>query len=542
MSCTIYAARRVYTMNPSQPQASHIAVRDGRVLGVGTLENLAALGDYELDERFADQVILPGFVEGHSHAMEGLLWDYCYIGFFDRMDPDGDRWPALTDIAAVQSRLRDYLPQLAADAPLVAWGFDPIFFTERRLTRQDLDAVDDTRPIVVLHANLHMLTVNSAMLARAGLDGRADIEGVLLDDAGEPNGELREMAAMYAVFEALDLDIFEQASSVSTLARYARMARRTGVTTITDLYNPLSDEAIAAMQTAMAEPNAPIRLVPAMSALTWSPDDGIERVLAARAASHDKLQFGLVKLMTDGSIQGYTARLKWPYYHDGAPNGMWNAPPETLTEIVHAYHQAGIQLHIHVNGDEAVELALDAIESALELWPRADHRHTLQHAQIIDHAQLRRAARLGVCLNLFANHIYYWGDVHLERTLGHERCQRLEPLASADRLGIPIAAHCDAPVTPLSPLFTAWCAVARETHSGRQLGSSEAISVARALRMITLDAAWTLRMDDRVGSLEIGKFADMTVLAQDPYEVALDRLPVIEVVATMVGGQVFANE
>lgn len=541
MSITIYAARRVLTMNPSMPEATHIAVEDGRIRGVGTLKSLAGIGKHELDERFADQVILPGFVEGHSHAMEGLLWDYCYTGLFDRMDPDGRHWDGLTDVGAVQARLREHRATLSGDEPLVAWGFDPIFFTDRRLTRHELDAVDDVRPIVVLHANLHMMTVNSAMLERAGLNAHSDIEGVLLDDAGVPNGELREMAAMYAVFETIDLDIFEQASSVRAIERYGRMARRTGVTTITDLYNPLTDDAIAAMREAMAADDAPMRLVPAMSALTYGVEDGIERVLAARDQGRDNLRFGLVKLMTDGSIQGYTARLQWPYYHDGASNGMWNAPPETLTDIIHAYHQAGIQLHIHVNGDEAAGLALDAIESALELWPRADHRHTLQHAQIIDHAQLRRAARLGVCLNLFANHIYYWGDIHYERTLGPERCERLEPLATADRLGIPIAAHCDAPVTPLSPLFTAWCAVARRTHTGRTLGAREAVSVERALRMITLDAAWTLGMDDVVGSLEIGKLADMTVLEADPRDVAIDDLPAIGITATVVGGRVFAN-
>lgn len=541
MSCTIYAARRVLTMNPSSPEATHVAVQDGRIRGVGTLESLTSIGDYVLDERFADQVILPGFVEGHSHAKEGLLWDYCYTGFFDRMDPDGQHWSGLTDVSSLQSRLSAYATEVHADRPVVAWGFDPIFFTEKRLTRHELDAVDDTRPIVVLHASLHMMTVNSAMLAKAGLDSRTDIDGVLLDDAGTPNGELREMAAMYAVFEAVDLDIFKLATRAETIERYGRMARRTGVTTITDLYNPMTDDAIVAMQSAMSQADAPMRLVPAMSALTYGAEEGVARALGARDKGNDKLRFGLVKVMTDGSIQGYTARLKWPCYHDGAPNGMWNAPPETLTEIIHTYHQAGIQLHIHVNGDEAVELALDAIESALELWPRADHRHTLQHAQLIDHAQLRRAARLGVCLNLFANHIYYWGDVHLERTLGPERCARMEPLASADRLGIPIAAHCDAPVTPLSPLFTAWCAAARKTHTGRTLGEAEALSVERALRLITLDAAWTLRMDNCVGSLEIGKYADMTVLAEDPREVALDELPNIDVTATVVGGRVFAN-
>lgn len=542
MNITIFSARRILTMNPSQPKATHIAVRDGRILGVGTLETLASLGNYQLDDRFAEHVILPGFVEGHSHAMEGLLWEFCYLGFFQRTDPEGNVWAGLKKVEDVRTRLTEHAQTLSPDEPLIAWGFDPVYFDGQGLTRADLDAVDQTRPIMVLNANLHMMTVNSVTLERAGLNRHADIEGVLLDDDGIPNGELWEMAAMHAVFDAIGVDIFARVSWAKPLERYGQAARRTGVTTITDLLNPLSHDGIKTMRHVMNTPATPIRLVPAMNALTYPLESGVEHLLESQEQGHDKLHFGMVKLVTDGSIQGYTARLNWPGYHNDAPNGMWNAPPETLTEIVHGYHQAGIQLHIHTNGDEAVDLALDAIESALELWPRADHRHTLQHAQIISHAQLRRAARLGVCLNLFANHIYYWGDIHLERTLGHERCQRLEPLASADRLGIPIAAHCDAPVTPLAPLFTAWCAVARRTHSGRVLGEAEALDVVRALHMITLGAAWTLRMDDRVGSLEIGKFADMTVLADDPLEVDVDELPQIDVVGTVVGGEVFLNE
>lgn len=546
MSCRIYAAKRIITMNPSQPAAegacpTHIAVCDSRILGVGPLEALTELGDYVLDERFADKVLMPGFVEGHSHALEGAMWAYVYAGFFPRTAPDGRVWDGLTDVAAVQARLSDHAAALEGETPLIAWGFDPIYFPSRRLDRHDLDAVDDRRPIVVIHASLHMMTVNSMMLALAGLEAHADIDGVMTFDDGRPNGELREMAAMHAVFDTLALDLFDRGSAPETLTRYARIAQRNGVTTLTDLYNPLSESGVASMHECLGDDTLPMRLVPAMSALTYGTDAGIERLLACRELATERLHFGPVKLMTDGSIQGYSARLRWPGYHDGAPNGLWNAEPERLVELVHRYHMAGLQLHIHTNGDEAVALMLDAIESALELSPRPDHRHTLQHCQIIDHAQMKRAARLGICLNMFANHLYYWGDIHRERTLGFERSQRLEPLASADRLGIPIAAHCDAPVTPLSPLFTAWCSVARQTASGRVLGAAEALTVERALKLITLDAAYTLKLDDRIGSLEIGKFADIAVLDEDPTEVSLERLPGIRIAATLVGGKVFDN-
>ena len=534
MSTTIYRAKRILTMDPSQPEATHIAVVDGRILAVGPRD---AMPEGDTDTRFADKVILPGFVEGHSHALEGAMWNYLYLGYFPRTDPEGRIWNGLESIAEVQARLREHAASLPPGEPLVAWGFDPVYFEGTRLTRRELDEAVADRPLVVLHASLHVMTVNSTMLEMAGISAGPRVQGVMCDDGGTPSGELQEMAAMFVVFDALGENLFEAVASPDTLHRYSRIAQRAGVTTITDLYNPMTDEAVAAMVEVTAAADFPVRLVPAMGVLSWAADEGIERLQAAMAHNHERLTFGPAKLMTDGSIQGYTARLKWPHYHDGHPNGLWNADPEALTELVQAYHQAGLQLHIHTNGDEAVELMLDAIDQALTLWPRPDHRHTLQHCQVIDHAQLRRAASLGLCLNMFANHLYYWGDIHYSRTLGPSRSQRLEPLASASRLGIPVAIHSDAPVTPLGPLFTAWCAVNRRTASGRQLGAHEAVSVAQALEMITLGAAYTLGLDDRVGSLEVGKQADMVVLDDDPLGVAPEHLKDIVVHATVLGGR-----
>lgn len=541
MSITVFSARRIITMDASLPEATHIAVKDGKVLAVGPIDELDQLGDYVLDARFADKVILPGFVEGHSHALEGAMWKYVYLGFFPRRDPSGRTWEGVTSIAQMQQRLQDEANKLPNCAPLVGWGFDPVYFDGERLDKRALDAAVFDRPVVVFHASLHVLSVNSAMLQLSGLAQHAGIEGIMLGDDGLPNGELQEMAAMHGVFEALGQNLFDEVSSPDTLLAYGEVARRAGVTTITDLYNPLTDSSIDAMRTICAREDYPVRLVPAMSALTWKSEEGIERLQSCIETSSDRLHFGPVKLMTDGSIQGYTARINWPGYHDGHPNGIWNAPPEQLHQLVLDYHQAGLQLHIHTNGDEAVDLILDAIEEALSLWPRPDHRHTLQHCQFISHAQLRRAATLGVCLNMFANHIYYWGDIHRSRTLGYARSRHLEPLASSLRLGIPVAIHSDAPVTPLGPLFTAWCAVERQTATGASLGEHERVGVEQALAMITLGAAYTLHLDHLVGSLEVGKFADMVVLDEDPREVPASRLPELQVVATVLGGYVHEN-
>jgi predicted amidohydrolase YtcJ len=243
--------------------------------------------------------------------------------------------------------------------------------------------------------------------------------------------------------------------------------------------------------------------------------------------------------VVDGSIQGFTARLRWPGYFNGAPNGLWYIAPDELPKRVEACHRAGIQLHIHTNGDEATEAALDAIEAAQIAMPRPDHRHTIQHCQMADTALYRRMKALGVCVNIFANHIYYWGDTHYELTMGPERAHRMDATGTAQRLGIPFSIHSDAPVTPLGPLFTAWCAVNRVTSGGRVLGKeTEALTVAEALRAVTLGSAYTLKLDHAVGSIESGKFADFAILDEDPFAAPPDKLKDIPVWGTVVGGLV----
>mgnify|MGYP000303566447 CR=1 FL=1 len=537
---TVFQARKILTMNPMQPEATHVAVRDGKVLAVGDLARMQAWGDFTLNTRFADNVLMPGLVEGHSHLMAGGLWQFPFVGFHARTAPDGKVWSGCVDFEAVIERLCAIEATLTDPAaPLLAWGFDPIFFGRERMTVHHLDRVSTTRAVVILHASQHLMNVNRAALAQAGITRDTEIEGIARFDNGEPSGELQEFAAMFPITR-LTGNIFRVAGSTpSALRMFGQMAQHAGVTTATDLVNDLSDFNHAALAEVTAEPDFPVRLVPAYISMVESSsiDAGIARIRERQAAGNGKLHYGLVKIVVDGSIQGFTARVRWPGYFNGAPNGIWILPPAQLKASIAQFHAAGFQLHIHTNGDEATELGLDAIEAALEAHPRADHRHTLQHCQMADAAQFARMARLGMCVNLFANHLYYWGDAHRELTMGPDRAMRMDACGTALAAGVPLAIHSDAPITPLGPLFTAWCAVNRLTSTGQKLGEAECISVPDALRAITMGAAFTLALDHLIGSIEIGKYADFCVLGDDPLAVAPEALKDVSVLGTVIGGR-----
>ncbi|HTR88073.1 MAG TPA: amidohydrolase [Reyranella sp.] len=539
MSTIVYNARRIVTMNPNQPFATHVAVRDGRILGAGSLDQLKGWGKLELDERFKDKVILPGFVEGHSHAYEGGVWKFPYVGFFDRVSPDGKRSPGLKSIEEVVAALQAHEKTMPKGTTLLAWGFDPIYFTGRRMDLADLDKVSTERLVVVLHSNFHVVNANTPVFAKAGITRSTNVHGIVKDAQGEPTGELQETTAQYLAYRAAGIQLAATLSDEPALWGFARVAQLAGVTTATDLHNELPESTVDAYLKATSSPDFPLRMLPAFAAASVPPEQGISRLQALMKKNNERLRFQLVKIVTDGSIQGLSARMRWPGYYDGTPNGVWNIGPDDIDRILLAWHRAGFQVHIHTNGDEASEVAIEAVERALATAPRWDHRHTLQHAQMADAGQFRRLKALGMCANLFANHLFYWGDVHYARTLGPERAERMDACGTALKTGVPFAIHCDAPVTPIGPLFTAWCAVNRQTASGRTLGEAEKISVADALRAITLGAAYTLKLDEEIGSIDVGKRADFAILDDDPLDVAPAKLKDVPVWGTILGGRVF---
>ncbi|MDG1935895.1 MAG: amidohydrolase [Paracoccaceae bacterium] len=537
----IFSAKKIITMNPNQPETTHVAVREGRILSTGTLEELAIWDDYTLDETFHNKILIPGLVEGHAHVMAGALWRHVYCGYFDRADPDGNMWQGSKTIADVIELLQVAESKLKYPAlPLAGWQFDPIYMDNQRVTRSDLDQVSATRPVGVLHASGHILNVNSKALELADLL-RPGINhpGIPLDKDGLPTGELYGPDAIGPVSKYVGFDRASMEGDADALRAFGKICVRSGVTTITDLAARITEESVDKMLEVTEHPTFPARIVPLRIFMGASAKDTIDLVLSLKERSTDQLRLGRIKAVADGSIQGFSARMRWPGYFNGAPNGLWYTLPEQLGELYRLALANGVQVHTHTNGDEATEMALDTLAPALNEVPSVDHRFTLQHCQLADAAQFRRMRNMKMCVNLFANHHFYWGDEHYRLTVGPERARRMNACRTALEMGVPMAIHSDAPITPLAPLFTAWCAVNRLTLSGRVQGDGEKISIQDALYAITLGAAYTLHLDGEIGSVEIGKKADFAVLEQDPIDIGGANIKDIEIWGTVQGGRVF---
>jgi hypothetical protein len=392
-----------------------------------------------------------------------------------------------------------------------------------------------------LHASGHILNVNSAALKLAGLlKPGINHPGIPLGQNELPTGELYGPDAMGPVSAYVGFDRASMEGDTDGLRAFGKICVRSGVTTITDLAARLTEESVDKMLEVTVHPAFPARIVPLRIFMGASAKNTIDLVLSLKERSTDRLRLGRIKAVADGSIQGFSARMRWPGYFNGAPNGLWYTLPEQLGELYRLALKHGIQVHTHTNGDEATEMALDTLVPALNKVLSVDHRFVLQHCQLADAAQFVRMKKMKMCVNLFANHHFYWGDEHYRLTVGPERANRMNACRTALKIGVPMAIHSDAPITPLGPLFTAWCAVHRLTVSGRVQGEGEKISVQEALYAITLGAAYTLHLDGEIGSIEIGKKADFAVLEQDPTDIGGQNLKDIEIWGTVQAGRVFA--
>lgn len=499
----------ILTMDPSLPEASAMLVMRGEIIELGDVEVLRDKVSRDvISIDLQGGTLMPGFIEAHGHFPgEGLS----AIAVDANSPPIGD----LYSIETLIERLK-LLGQRRPDGPLLAYGFDDTTVGEQRFpTREELDTVSETRPVLVMHISGHFGVLNSAGLAAM------DISETVLDPVGgyygrdgegRLNGLLAETAFNPVRAAMLDLSA---ADGFRVMRQAAHLYLSRG---ITFAQNGLADAAaIRALSPVLRFGLLPIRLS------VWPDAEAEQLMLSGRLSLPDAPRSypGPVKLVSDGSLQGYTGFLQQPYYTvpESYPPEYLGFPTlskEALDEQVMRFHCQDLPVAIHANGDAAIGMSLDAIAAAKAHCPEVMQRPVIIHAQMATTEQLERMAALDVIPSFFNTHVYYWGDRHRDIFLGPERAGRISPLAEAAQLGLPFTLHADSPVVPFQPLQLVWNAVYRETASGQLLGLEQAVSVERALQAVTVDAARQLGVDEVVGQLRPGLRADLVWLDRDP--------------------------
>lgn len=518
----------ILTVDDARPQARNLAVVGGRIAAVDLAEDELQtwIGPDTTVLSVGDGCVLPGFIEAHGHPlMEAVALSERMVDIRPVTLPTAEEVVAAVH-AEVARRGADGAYLNGWDALLQKGLPDP--------TLQWLDSVART-PLVIMHNSGHKAFFNSAAARMVGITrDTPDPKGARYgrDADGELDGTAEESAA---VFPLIGGAIAAADYPAMLLAECDRL-NRAGLTTCSEMaFDPMFRPVLAAMHDQLTVRLRTYEMSTADLHTDAQPFDGDDLVR----------QVG-IKIWVDGSPWIGNIDLSFPYLDTEATRtigvvpgscGHANYTREQLAEIVGTFYPQGWQMACHVQGDHGVDTILDVYEEALRAHPRDDHRLRLEHVGAITDAQLTRAHALGVTCSLFVDQLHYWGDVIVDGLFGPEHGERWMPCGSAVATGMRISLHNDPPVTPEEPLRNISVAVTRTAPSGRVLGPQECLTVEQAIRAQTLDAAYQLFDDERIGSIEVGKYADLVVLSADPRTVDPEAVADLEVRATYLAGR-----
>ena len=545
---TVYTARAVRTMEPSLPLASAIAVRGDRIVEVGSLETMRPWLDrhpHRIDERFREHVIMPGFIDPHLHpSMAAILLPMHFITALDWKLP----W---ADVAAVRGN-NAFLDRLKAvddglsdpDEPLFSWGHHPIWHGD--VTRELLNGISATRPIIVWHRGFHSLVVNDAAIQWMGLDeARA---------AAHPQVDLERGAffetGLALAFRYFNKYLLEPNRFAAGLKRLKQVVHQGGHTTIGDMAIGMFDLELEwdTLVSVLEQDDTPFRvqmIPPALGLGTGGhvTEERLAAVEGLRQRNTHRLYFrDHIKMFSDGGFFAQLMQLGEPGFIDPNHHGEWMTPPENFLDAARAYWNKGYQVHVHCTGDLGLEMALDTLAKLQDERPRFDHRFTIEHMGVSTPEQIRRMAALGAIASVNVYYVHELSEAFYQTTLGHERASQMSRLGTLARHGIPFAVHSDYTMAPALPLNNAWVAANRITESGKVMGPNERVSIEQALNAITVNAAYVLGQENEIGSLRAGKKADFTILEEDPFDHPAEHLKDIQVWGTVFEGRLFPIE
>jgi len=542
---TVFTAREIVTLNPNRPSAQAVAVVNGRILWVGSLEEVTGvLSDqpYRIDDSFGDRVLVPGFVAQHDHPVLAALTMSSEILSIEDWVLPGGTVPAVEDKPDFLRRLAEAVRTGDPARTVLSWGYHPAFYGP--LTRRDLDEVSTERPIIVWARSCHEMFLNSRALDEAGVtrelvDGfgasarrQSDLEAGRFWEQGL-FGLLPHIATMVADPERLRAGL--------ELTRDYMHAK--GVTIGNEPGGILSRPVQDAVNAVFSSPDMPFRwsfMADGKSLVAAHDDDSrvLEETtkLASWYGGMTSLAPRQAKLFADGAIYSQLMQVREPYL-DGH-EGEWMMDKDDFERAFRIYWDAGYQIHVHVNGDAGVDRVLDALESNLRRNPRYDHRTVLVHFAVSGPDQVARIKNLGAIVSGNPYYVTALADQYSEVGLGPQRADSMVRLGDLTRAGVSWSLHSDMPMAPADPLFLMWCAVNRRTASGRIAGPDQRVSAEAALRGVTIDAAYSLRMDHEIGSIAPGKRANFTILGDNPLTVDPMAIRDVPVTGTIMEGRV----
>ena len=509
----------VLTMNPLVPHAEAIAIKDQKIVAVETNKQIKPwIGKQTKVMNLDGKTVVPGFIDAHVH-MRGFGRFLTWINL-----------RGVDSIREMQQLLRERTQKTPEGKWILGRGWDQERFKEKRYpTRWDLDEVALDNPVIFTRFCGHMCVANGKTLELAGItrDTVAPSGGQIdkNPETGELTGILRENA-MNLVWNIVPEPSEKELTEICVLA--SQKAVEAGLTGVHWLVH--SPAEIRILQKLRKEGKLPLRvyLVVPVEFMDCLIDAG----LVTGFGDH-MIKIGAIKILADGSLGARTAALKQPYDDKPSTKGMMLYSQRSLNGLILKAHKAGFQLAIHAIGDQTVDIALKALKKTLEVSPREDHRHRVEHASVLNKILIQRMKKLGVIASVQPHFVV--SDFWVEKRLGKERARWTYPFKTLIEKGVMVAGGSDCPVEPISPLLGIYAAVNREIFP------QERITVEEALRIYTVNAAYASFEEKIKGSIEAGKLADLVVLSDDLRKIEPSKIRDVSVEMTIVGGKIIYN-
>ena len=530
----IYVGGPIVTVDDARPRAEALAVKDGRILALGGKADIEAAhkGEPTAVVNLSGKTLMPGFIDGHAHAQQ---FGTQAVGANLLAPPDG----TVNTMDDLVARLKAFAA--GPDVGMTGWifgvGYDDALLG-RHPTREDLDKVSTTVPVMATHISGHFAAVNTLGLKLIGFDaGTPDPEGGVIrreKDGKTPNGVLEELAAMPYMVKFLAP--VEQEGRDMFLKRGLEMAKSFGYTTVNE------GRMFGAMHDVMAD--AARRGLVDVDFIGWMDYTGRAALDTGYSATYaNRYRLGGLKITLDGSPQGRTAWRTKPYLipPDGQKAGYKGYPAIPDTKQVEAYldeaYAKGWPVKVHANGDAAIDQLFRALKPVVARHGVRPGAVTLIHGQFIRADQVRQLKPLGIFPSMFPMHTFYWGDWY-KKIVGPKQASRISPMRSILNTGLHATSHSDAPVALPNLMQVVWATVNRTSRSGAVIGRDQRVTPYEAMKMITLWGAEQFGEQKAKGSLEPGKLADMVILSDNPLTIDPAKINTIFVLETIKEGKV----
>lgn len=533
----IYATNGVITVDEANPTAEAVAIKNGKIIGLGKLSNLEAqFPQATLDNQYQNSVVIPGLIDPHIHMTLGsMMYGLDWVPPWDMPHPDG-LIEGISTKADLLQRITELASQKTDDSLLILYGYHNL--VQGDIDRRDLDGISDSRPIIIWHYSGHDFYMNSAALELFQITPNMhdQYEGVALDVNGDLTGRIYE-DAVAPLLPKLAPYLLNPQHIEKGFNGFEKLLVKGGVTTVAELghgiFGRVFENQVLDQHYTNDDPYD-LYLVPEHRAFAQEFGEESAKIIVALAADNPRI-LPQVKLFADAAFYSQTMKMEAPGYLSGqseGTDGLWVTEPNNLPALMAKYWDEGLDIHIHSNGDAAQNSTIAAF--ARQNPGKDGQRLIIEHAGLITPPQMRRAADLGIGISAASHYVNFMGYQY--KPVIAEKAEFITPLASAFAAGLHVTLHSDAPLAPPMPLLAAGRHMTRATREGGVSTPSERLTAEQALRSVTIEAAWSLGLDEEIGSIEIGKRANFTILGTNPMELPGESWGAIPIQGVMIDG------